>query len=189
MVKELACPKKITVQSIMPRTYTSKLRFVVPFLICWAAILKTVAILNLKIPEIDFQDQNTLEFMYWLTICVNFQRIYGILCILIKLRRPFFYADYLKLLKGDSDSPYIFIIPDILVNKIHWKKKYWRQNKVDHVGSRTITSNQYKIIFQTRFGALVTWGPLYGGPLVGWGPHGVGGIVGWNLVGLWARVG
>ena len=41
-----------------------------------------------------------------------------------------FYANYLKLLKGDSDPPYIFIKLDMLATKIHWKKNYRRQIRV-----------------------------------------------------------
>ena len=99
-----------------------------------------------------FLDQNTLEFMYWLTICVNFQRIYDILCILIKLRRPFCF-----MLIISNCSRVTAIHPIYLSYRICWqpksieKKNYRRQIRVDHVGSRTI----YRLPKNTDIGQSV----------------------------------
>ena len=82
-----------------------------------------------------FSGSNTLEFMYRLTICVNFQRIYGIFCISIKLRPPFCF-----MLIISNSSRVTAIHPIDLSYRIFWqpksiKKNYRRQIRVDHVGA------------------------------------------------------
>ena len=42
------------------------------------AILKMAAILNLKIPKMNYLGENNLKFMYCLTIYVNFEGSYDI---------------------------------------------------------------------------------------------------------------
>ena len=72
-----------------------------------------------------FLDQNTLEFMYWLTICVNFQRIYGILCILIKLQRSFCFR---LIISNYSRVTAIHLI--YLSYRIYWQTKSIAKKKL-----------------------------------------------------------
>ena len=80
------------------------------------AILKTAAILNLKIPKMNYLGKNNLKFMYCLTLYVSFKGNFIIL--LIFLAAILFYANYLKLPKADSEPTKIFCKLGILANKI-----------------------------------------------------------------------
>ena len=84
------------------------------------AILKTAAILNLKIPKMNYLGENNLKFMYCLTLYVSFEGNYDISLFLYYFWRPFcFMLINLKLSKADSEPTKIFCKLGILANKIH----------------------------------------------------------------------
>ena len=82
------------------------------------AILKTAAILNLKIPKMNYLGENNLKCMYCLTLYVSFEGNYDISLFLYYFWRPFCFMLII------SNCPRLIASqPKYFANWVYWQTK------------------------------------------------------------------
>ena len=82
------------------------------------AILKTAAILNLKIPKMNYLGENNLKFMYCLTLYVSFEGNYDSSLFLYYFWRPFCFMLII------SNCPRLIASqPKYFANWVYWQTK------------------------------------------------------------------
>ena len=94
------------------------------------AILKTAAILNLKIPKMNYLGENNLKFMYCLTLYVSFEGKYDISLFLYYFWRPFCFmliiSNFPRLIANQ---------PKYFANWVYWQTKS-TEKKPEDPGTR-----------------------------------------------------